>query len=61
VVVVDNLPVASDLLADRAYDSVHIPNAIQHREALPVMPMQMSRKCALAWATPSDGCANACR
>ena len=44
LVMADNLPAPSVLLADRGYDADHIRTAVERRNALPVIPMRKSRK-----------------
>lgn len=44
LVMADNLPAPSVLLADRGYDADHIRTVVEHRKALPVIPMRKSRK-----------------
>ena len=44
LVMVDNLPEPSVLLADRGYDADGIRNAMNQRDVLPVIPMRKSRK-----------------
>ena len=44
LVMADNLPVASVLLADRRYDAHSIPKTMEQRDALPVIPTRKSRK-----------------
>ena len=44
LVVADNLPKPSVLLADRGYDSDGIRKTMDKRDVLPVIPMRKSRK-----------------
>ncbi len=44
LVMANNLPAPSVLLADRGYDADHIRTNVEHRNALPVIPMRKSRK-----------------
>lgn len=44
LVVADNLPKPSVLLADRGYDSDSIRKTMDKRDVLPVIPMRKSRK-----------------
>ena len=44
LVMADNLPVPSVLLADRAYDADSIRKTMEKRDVLPVIPMRKSRK-----------------
>ena len=48
LVMADNLPEPSVLLADRGYDSDNVRNAMEAREVLPVIPMRKSRKLRVA-------------
>ena len=56
LVMADNLPTPSALLAGRGYDADSIRKIIQ-RDVLPVIPMRKSHKSALAWTDHSTGCA----
>ena len=44
LVMADNLPVPSVLLADRGYDADSIRRTMEQRDALPIIPMRKSRK-----------------
>jgi transposase len=44
MVMADDLPAPSVLLADRGYDADSIRNSMDEREVLPVIPMRKSRK-----------------
>ncbi len=44
LVMADNLPTPSVLLADRGYDADSIRNSMDKRDVLPVIPMRKSRK-----------------
>ena len=48
LVMVDNLPEPSVLLADRGYDSDHIRKTMQARDGVPVIPMRKTRKLRVA-------------
>ncbi len=44
LVMADNLPIPSVLLADRGYDADSIRTSMDKRDVLPVIPMRKSRK-----------------
>ena len=44
LVMADNLPAPSVLLADRGYDADSIRETMEKRDVLPVIPMRKSRK-----------------
>ncbi len=44
LVMTDNLPAPSVLLADRGYDADRIRETMEKRDVLPVIPMRKSRK-----------------
>ncbi|PXW75033.1 DDE family transposase, partial [Ruegeria sp. P4] len=44
LVMADNLPTPSGLLADRGYDADSIRDTMDKRNVLPVIPMRKSRK-----------------
>ena len=44
LVMADNLPKPSVLLADRGYDADHIRKSMENRDILSVIPMRKSRK-----------------
>ncbi len=57
LVMADNMPTPSVLLADRGYDADSIRETIDKRDVLPVIPMRKSRKSALAWTDHYTDCA----
>ena len=52
LVMADNMPTPSVLLADRGYDADSIRETMDKRDVLPVIPMRKSRKKKARWRGP---------
>ena len=57
LVMANNLPTPSVLLADQGYDADSIREAMEKRDVLPAIPMHKSRKRRVGVDRHSTGCA----